>query len=734
MVQSRKKVVEASELLLEIGCEELPPLFLRELYHNGTNFLADYLQPKGVKVGKSDVYLTSRRIVYLLQGLTLDLEILEQEIQGPPWHIAFDEKGKPTVAAKGFAKKLGRPLKNLYSKNTLKGKYLCGKVRWKGDLRTLFQSALPDFILSLAGLYPRRMRWGEEQISFLRPIHWILCLLDEYPLRFTVGSVRSGVRTRGHRYASPGWISIRNPQDYFVKIKKSDVMLASPSDDSQDAGIRLSLQGEKTGRWWDWTESLQFEYEYPSVAEAQFPEKFNVLPSEVVRMVIQKQMHCVPELKGDETLTNRFTFIADGPKSDADLKIIRKGYEKLAVARLTDALYFYEKDLKKPLAERVDDLRGILFLEGFGSLYDKTQRLKQLANVVNQHLKEPVHAEILERAGQLCRADQATYMVREITDLEGVMGKIYALKSGESPEISQAVWESYLPKGALDRVPKTTPGIVLSLADKIDNLLCYFSTDIRPSGTRDPLGFRRNVMGILRILDENRMDFPLRKCLENCSATVQIGANKIPEIKFFFNQRLENYLRESAPPHRYNFGKYPGEYQGALHANQLEHDVVQAALAHGFENPYYAIRSGVFLQVLKNSFLKGNMPLFGNLVRVGVRIHNIYLQGLSFDVVPSLDLAYDRDFYVHKVYQIYQSLNEERQKFLKCSPDDDSFYRYFCAFTSDRLQMMDTFFDKVLVMHEDPRIRSNRIALLGLLDECFQAFGDLTKIVIEKYE
>jgi len=717
LAHSQKKIVEANQLLLEIGCEELPPLFLDTLYHQGANFLANYLQPRGVDVEKSGVYLTPRRIVYFLQGIALNFEVLEQEVQGPPWHIAFDEKGKPTPAAKGFAKKLFRPLKDLYPKEMPKGKYLCGRVRWEGDLRSLLPSLLPDFILSLANHYPKRMRWGEEEISFLRPIHWILCLLDDYPLRFAVGSVKSGVKTRGHRFASSGWMTIRNPQDYFAKMVKANVALASPQTP---------------------TESLKFEYEYLSEGEAQFPEKFNVLPSEVVKTVIQTQMHCVPEFREDGTLTNRFLFTADGPKSASDMETIRRGYEKLAVARLTDALYFYEKDLKKPLVERVDDLKGILFLEGFGSLYEKIQRLKGLAPVVNSHLKNPADPEGIERSALLCRADQATRMVREITDLEGKMGKIYALKSGESPEVAQAVYESYLPKGAQDEVPKTLPGIVLSLADKIDNLLCYFSTEMRPTGTSDPLGFRRNALGILRILDENKLDFPLRRCMENCAIKAQIGKDKISEIRDFFHQRFENYIREFAPFHgrEYEFGNHPEDvYSGALLPEHFEHDVVQAALAYSFENPYSAILLSIFLQVLKNRFLEGYRSRFGSLVRVGVRIHNIYLQGLSFGVKPELNLAIDTEPGVHQIYGIYQSLSKGLQEFQNAPLSLNAYYHFYERyFTSVVFQTLDNFFDRVLVMHSEAGIRANRIALLGLIDRCFQVFGDLTKIVIEKYE
>ncbi|MHA2617782.1 MAG: glycine--tRNA ligase subunit beta [bacterium JZ-2024 1] len=692
---------EHNEFLLEVGVEDLPPAFQLRLIQEEED-RKERLRNKGVRWDRCRIYVTPRRIVLHAEKIQLDPNILEREITGPPLQQARDEKGNWTLAAHKFAEKLHRRIHELYTVRKNDREFLAGKVKFTLSLKQHLAQIVPEWILSLNELYEKRMRWGEENFSFIRPIRWILALLNSQIVPFSLGSLHSNRFTFTHFYS--GFKKVRIPActDYFryVPLEILDIQKKREFVLQQIPHVTREFR------------EVDFTYELPGWGFASFPSDFLSLPPEVIEAVISKQLRCYPLYDEKGKLLPRFLFTVDHKEGDWNREEVQKGYEAVANARLTDALYFYHTDIQIPFHQRKEQLKGIQFLQGMGSYFDKTLRLEWMI----QHLPWTEHIpalnlEILSEAVSLCRADQTTQMVREFTDLEGIIGRAYLenpktpchLTENIRPHVARVIFESYLPRGSEDVLPQTLEGSVLSVADKMDSLLAFFFSGYKPSGTKDPLGARRLAAHILRIIFSNSLPIPLQDFLQKTAEGIwkkQVDERFFQEI---FEERAEHLSREGISGWNY--------------------DIFLICKKYLFPHPLYFYRLQKFL-------IQKRGPQLSEYARIATRVHNLACEAppsLSSQELKKEIFAEPEEENVYSsVLLAWEKWRAERQPYSILFPLEKFWEDWLHQVTPERIALLDRFFDRVLVMHPDEKIRFNRLILLKRLDDCLQILGDMS--------
>jgi len=692
--------------LIEVGTEELPPGFQENLRAAEAEVIGR-LTRKGVRLEKPELWVGLRRVALTSERVEPDLDVLESEVVGPPYRAAFDEEGRPTAAAIGFARKIGREVTELYRIQKGDREYVAGRQKWRGRLEQLLEQALVEWIAELAEYAEKKMRWGAVAVDFVRPIRWICAMVGQKPLRFEFAGVKAGPFTRTHRWNRKRKVRLSSASEYRSVMEKGFVALGLAKE-----GSLRELAIRKFGGDGDWSHhpTLPFLLEYPSLGLAQIPGKFMSLPDRLIDTVLKEQMKCLLERDREGRLTGRFAFTIDRPPGCYDEETVRKGYVKLAEARLTDASYFYRRDIQTPFDEWRERLQGILFLENVGSLADKVAWMEALWEGSERLLPERVNREVCRWVVRLCRNDQPTRMVREFTGLEGEVGRLYLedrrVKCGV-PEsvrdrVALGVRDSYLPRGADDALPETLEGAVISALDKIVTLALYFQTGERPSGTRDPLGFRRVALGLLRVADRLDFDLPVAEIVGIFAGQRGLDPGVLREMRDFLEERWVGWARETY---------------------DLDYDLCQAVREEVFASPRRATRHALWLKDRVKRWESGEDPHFGEIVRIVTRVHNLAREAAAVSA-PSpeqMPEAEEREMYE----QIYLPL-----KGLQVSGVDEGAQRdALCAWlTKERVAIIDRFFDRVLVMHEDERIRQNRLNLIGGIDAVLKNLGALWKL------
>ncbi|NPA32349.1 MAG: glycine--tRNA ligase subunit beta, partial [Aquificae bacterium] len=566
-------------LLVEIGTEELPA----SVINPALEFLKEEIN-KILKAKRVHLFGTPRRLALLFEDFKNEESVREEIIWGPPKSVAYDEEGKPTKALEGFLKKNNASPDEVKILKKNKGEYvaLVKKVREKRPVEKLAED-FERILLSVP--FPKRMRWDSSNITFSRPVRWLVALHNErvVPLRF--GSVVAGNETRGHRFLSPKRVALAHAKEYESLLKENFVIPRYEERkeivESQVRELSRSVGGEPFE-----VEGLLEEVtnlvEYPFAVLGSFPTKYLELPPLVIVHVLAHHQRFFCVQKEGELLPY---FV--GVSNNEPTQKVREGYEKVIRARLEDALFFYKEDLKRPLSELVPLLKNVVFHPKVGSMYEKQERMREIALRLCGLVG--CDEEKVKRAVFLSKADLLTEMVKELDELQGYMGYVYALKQGEDEEVAKALWEQYKPKTLSDEVPKTPTGTVLSLSDKIDNLYALFKAGEIPKGSSDPYGLRRSAFGIIKILDEKGLDVDLGGFKDIYGEFERLG-----ELEEFFRQRLISYLEG-----------YP-------------HDIVRASLgAHSALRPYRVIRSVRLLDEARRS------PDFGALVEGAKRVIRI---------------------------------------------------------------------------------------------------------------
>ncbi len=660
------------DLVIEIGTEELPAGVIDPLL----NYIKDRFS-RILRRDDIETYGTPRRLAFYLRNFENTKETVEEVIFGPPWKVSFDEDGKPTKALLGFLKKHGADLSQVFKAERGGGEYVAiKKVHGEISLLEKLREEFEDILLSAP--VPKRMRWtSSRRITFPRPVRWILALHGDRVIDLSFGDIKAGRVTYGHRFLSEGPLEIKRAEEYLGRLEENFVI---PDINKRREMIArgVSELARKVGGVPEYPEGLVEEVanlvEYPFPVMGTFDERFLELPDRVIVTVAahHQRFFCVSK---EGRITNYFIGVSNNRPED---ETIREGYERVLRARLEDALFFYREDLRRRLEDLVPKLSGILIHPKIGSVLDKVERLKRvcsrLCDLVG--VSEEVKRKVL-RAAYLSKADLLTDMVREFDELQGYMGYIYALKQGEEEEVAVALWEQYKPSGHEDRTPGTLTGAIISVADRIDDLITFFSAGEIPKGSSDPYGLRRSAFGLFRILEERRWEVDLRSFLD-----LYKDVKNLEELEEFLAQRLESYL-------------------GAQ-------DVVRSVAAvRSPLAPYQVIRL-----VREIAELKGT-DLIRDICEAYRRVVKIIPKGWEKEEVE------ETLFSEKEEADLWRRVRELEPK------EDLSLKDLFSL-----KPLIDNLFDRVLIMDKDPRIRENRLALLLRTKKVFNRIADFGLLVL----
>jgi glycyl-tRNA synthetase beta chain len=688
------------DYLLEIGCEEIPAGFVGPALWFGGQQFAEVLKKARLSFDRVDIYGTPRRLTYVVRKLKDRQEASEEKVLGPPKSVAYDKEGKPTKAALGFAKAQGVDLSALQVFPTDRGEYL-GIVRTQAARPVA--EVLPDLVSTWIPTIPfkKSMRWADLDVRFARPVHWIVSLYGEEVIPFFFGNIAAGRTTFGHRFLSPGAIPLSSPADYFDRLAAADVFVDL---EARKGKIRAGIREveAKIGRKWvedePLVETVANLVEYPVVMDGRFEEKYLALPREILitSMRVNQKYFVFEDDRGN--LYPGFAFVSN--MRVPDNRVVIAGNERVIRARLSDAEFYYGDDLKMPLIERAQALKNVLFQADLGMYWEKVERMSEIAGYVAS-IGFPAKEKDCRRAAILTKADLTTGVIKEFPELQGVMGRHYALKTGETEEIAQAVFEHYLPKGQSDDLPATDVGAAAAIADKIDMVCGCFGVGLIPTGTADPYGLRRHTLGILSILESRNLRVPIEGLVDRSLATLSSKlTSPAPEVKRkvmeFIVGRLFNLWTSQG---------IPGDLaEAVVSAGLTDMADLRAKLT-----ALVAFRSDAAFEPLAEVFKRA------------INITKAYDGPL--DVSEAL-FEHDEE------RALYRAAKEVSGRVASAAGDG----RYAEAFREmARLQpLVSAFFEKVLVMAKDEKVKNNRLALLKGLSNLFAKVADFSRISAAK--
>ncbi|MBC7364076.1 MAG: glycine--tRNA ligase subunit beta [Candidatus Aminicenantes bacterium] len=685
------------EFLLEIMTEELPSSHVRSALVQLEEKFLQVFQEARITIHRLQTLGTCRRLVVLAE-LAAGQPDEEEVVTGPPRHIGLLPDGTFSPAALGFARSQGIAPEKLEVVKTKKGEYLGFKKLRKGiSTEKIIAEKLPSVISSLS--FPKSMRWAEGSFRFSRPIKNLLCLFNGQVVEVSIESLPSGNRTYGHFIHSPVTLEVNNFAEYEKKLRENFVLI-DPEERKRSilnqfkeklASLNAQVYPDE-----GLLERMLWNVEYPLVIIGSFPEKFLKLPIEVLSTAMREGQKLFSVVKGRKQLPY-FLGIADAP---ADPKgFIASGHERVLKARLEDARFFWENDLKVPLTERVNGLSQVIFQEKLGTYLDKVERMQKLVVYLADRLEVRNQKKELVEAARLSKADLLTEMVREFPELQGKMGGLYAREQGLSGTISRAIYEHYLPQSLDDPVPDSLGGAVLSLADKMDTVVGVLGVGYTISGSSDPFGLRRNALAICKIILEKKLAISLDRFIKKSISLLEGKLTVPPEDLFktclgFFEGRV-----------RYIFEKQGYRY-----------DLVNAALAPGFE---FLVQTEARLKALNELKQSKNFEPF---ILMAKRVKNILKE------IPKtrVNTALFKEKEEKELYSILQIIKKNVEDMLS---KGDYLGAQKIVF---RLQIpLNTFFDKVMVMAEDKKLRNNRLALLAMVQDLIQQLADYSQVVIE---
>jgi glycyl-tRNA synthetase beta chain len=684
------------ELLLEIGAEEIPAGFIPQALIG-----LESIAQKGLEASRIDfkgvrTFGTPRRLVLAIESVSEKQRDEETKKIGPSKQAAFDAKGNPTKAAIGFAKGQSVPVESLTLVETGKGEYVCAVKKEPGRPTVeLLSTFLPKWILSIP--FQKSMRWADVPIRFARPIHWILALFGGEVVPFEVGNIRSGNRTYGHRFMHSGPIPVKDFQSYLQKTREASAIV-DPAERKKRIEEEMIREGAGVSgrilRDEDLLNEVNFLVEYPVALCGTFDRKFLSLPREILIHSMKEHQRYFPVEDDHGKLLPHFVCISNiHPRSR---EVVIKGNERVLRARLSDAAFFFEDDLKIPLDSRVEQLKKVVFQAKLGTSYEKMTRFKQLALWIVGRI-DPNLREAVERASHLCKADLVTGMVGEFPKLQGIVGREYARLSKERPEVSEAIYEHYLPGFAGDRLPSGPVGDIVSIADKMDTIVGCFGVGLVPTGTADPFGLRRQALGIIRILLEKKYSLSLRGLIEASEGQLKEKMEcPVEEVRNdvldFFRVRYQNFLLDKGYPFDVTDAVLSISFDELVDVQGRIDALKKAREWKDFESIVIAFKRA--MNILKGSPPKGQI-------------------NLSFFAEPAEQ-------------NLYRSFLEAKEKFDPLINKRD--YPSALLEMTRMKKPIDEFFDGVMVMVEDEKIRNNRLALLEEIGKLFLRIADFSKL------
>ena len=681
----------SKDLLLEIGTEEVPAHVMPHLLTDLKRLAGDLLAEHRLAYESLRTIGTPRRSALLVTGLAERQEDVSTEMRGPSVAIAFDAEGNPTKAGAGFARGQGIDPADLIQRDG----YVYASVHEKGaETAALLTELLPELIRAIP--LPNSMRWGDLDFRFIRPIRWIVALYGTEVVPFTLANVTSGNTSRGHRTLAPAEFVIASPADYEAACEKAYIIV-----DQERRRAMITEQIAETAKACggtaeitpDLLEEVLYLVEYPTALSGAFEEKYLALPAETVITPMRDHQRYFPVKAADGSLLPVFITVRTGGREHLD--VVAHGNERVLRARLADAQFFFDEDRKKPLAEHREKLKTVVFQQGLGSMYEKTERLMGLVTAIVEDLAPDdaayeTMAEDARRAAELSKADLVTGMVTEFTELQGIMGREYALLDGEKPEVARAIDEQYMPRFAGDELPQSALGFALSVADKIDNIVGTFSRGKIPTGSQDPFALRRQALGLVLMLIEHESSLLLSDLVDEASDLYDLDASLCQKMQVyvadFIRLRLKNVLTERG----------------------VRYDVQEAVLADVDFVADVPVRAAYVERLLASD---GADALVQSFVRVG----NIARMTETGGVDPALFVAQEEGA-LHSAYENAVAARAE---------GTDAF-----AAEQSLAKAIDAFFDAVMVMDKDERIKTNRLSLLKAIDNYLLETADYSKIVL----
>lgn len=690
----------ANRYLLEVGMEELPASYSKLAIEQFKSAFEKLLNENSYKDYEVTVYTTPRRITTIINNIIENESIEKEEIKGPSKSISFDEGGNPTKALQGFLKSKGLDVKDIFFKDMGGTEYVFANVEHKSLTFTELIERNAESIIRKV-VFPKSMKWGGRDLKFARPIRWIVSLYNDKVVKFNLENIRVSNLTNGHRFLSKKDIEISDAHDY-MKIMEDNFVIV----DNSERKARIRLESERLAK--SVGGSIQNDeaiidqvtnlVEYPTPLLGTIKDQYLELPDEVVITPMKDHLRYFPVVDSKNRLMNHFITVRNG--DDKHLDIVRKGNEKVLAARLEDAKFFFNEDRKKNLEDYVNDLRTIVFQDKLGTLYDKTLRNIKLSEKICEDLnvgEETV--ETTKRAAYLSKADLATKLVVEFTELQGVMGKIYAKLSGETVGVQEAIYEHYLPRYAQDSLPSTTAGVILALTDKLDTISGLFSIGTKPSGSQDPFGIRRATLGIINIVLEKSLDVSIDSLLEE---TLYNYVN-INELKFDYDEVKKNVL----------------DYIKTRFIGILQDSNYDANLINAVMNKHKDLNLLTIKQVLTKLDGIKDSDEFKDALAAFRRIYQIS-KGKEFEKVdPNQDIMEESE---KELFNLYKDLKAKEENISDI--DITEAIKILATYKGS----IDKFLDSTMVLVDNKIIKNNRLSLISLILNEFNSILDFKEI------
>ena len=681
----------AKDLLFEIGAEEIPAGFMPNILGQLKQLAETKLHDAHLPFESIETYGTPRRLALIVKGLGDASAEISERHKGPSASIAYDADGNATKAAIGFARGKGLDVADL----VVEDGYIYAETKTAGvPAKDIVSEMLPQLITGLN--FPKSMHWGDLDAKFVRPVRWLVALLDEEVIPVEFATVKSGNVSRGHRFLGADEITIKNAASYVDTLKENFVMV---DQDARRELISKQLHdiaaSKNASIVWDddLLEEINYLVEWPTALCGGFEESYLALPDAAIITPMKDHQRYFPLVGQDGKLLPMFLTVRNG--SDHSIEVVQAGNERVLRARLDDAKFFFNEDRKKPLIDRQDGLTKIVFQEGLGNLADKTERLLTLGRVFSEECELHEDARVvLERATELAKTDLTTGMVTEFTELQGVMGKEYALLDGESPEVAEAIFEQYLPRFAGDVLPQTEAGKVLSIIDKIDNIVATFSRGLIPTGSQDPYALRRQTIGILNILLNSEWNISLRPVIVESMNLLNVPADKqdelLGQVEEFITLRLKNIFLDREVPHH-------------VIDLLLSNNELSVADAEG----------------LVKALLANRIDENVELVQAFTRMYNL-VKDVTYTGVDESLLKEDAE----------RALYEMATKASEASIDawDKNDYDAVVAVPATLVPAINKFFEDVMVMDKDEAIKANRLQLVRLAYSVMAIIGDISAL------
>lgn len=690
-----------AELLLEVGTEEIPAGYLPGALRELVELAKRELEENRIETaGGLYSYATPRRLVLIGKAISEKQEDAVHEIKGPPKSVGFDQAGNPTKAALGFAQKQGVPFEAIECINTPKGEYLYIKHRTPGrPTREVMAEVLPELISKIP--WPKSMRWGDVEFSFVRPVHWVLALFGGEVVPFEVAGINAGNMSRGHRFMAPGTVEIHGVEDYFRKLEKAFVIV---DQEEREHIVKAQIQeaaakvGGEPARDEDLLTTVANLSEYPSAVCSSFDDAYLSLPEQVLITAMKEHQKYFPVYGSGGKLMPCFVAVNNTVPRDESMVI--EGHERVLRARLSDANFFFKEDRKRPLVERLEDLKCVVYQADLGTSYDKVQRFTRLAKYLGEKFM-PDRMEDLVAVGELCKCDLVTRMVGEFPSLQGVMGREYARLEGYPEPVCAAIYEHYLPVKAEGELPESEIGALVGIADRMDTIVGCFAVGLEASGSADPFALRRHALALIRIIEQRAWAVSLYEFIETAIAILGEGIAFDGDFVFW---KVQGFIKD--------------RYKYLLMRSGYESDFIDAVLSVEFDR-LIEIRPKV--EQLKRFVMDSED--FEALAITFKRVSNILRkEEESFQVNPGLF----KDESESGLWDAYRAAEEV----IYSAVEKGNYYEALDQMAALK-GPVDEFFEKVEVLtKENESLRRNRVGILRNLAGLIQAVADFSKFPV----